>query len=142
MTKKQKPLIARKTSIGILVLIIINIVIAWATIHQRTIWLGHTESSKQNHTVSAEQFKDNLIMNVVYYEPWKDKIKYKKLHFNYTYAAQNNNCYTVSNQQLQIPTLIHRFYALDEQCTLLFRSPLRMQINNVSLICRNDDMME
>lgn len=77
MTKKQKPLIARKTSIGILVLIIINIVIAWATIHQRTIWLGHTESSKQNHTVSAEQFKDNLIMNVVYYEPGRTKLSIK-----------------------------------------------------------------
>lgn len=137
MIKPPKPSIARKLYVGILLLVVVNIGLLWATLNLKTTWLGHTESSDQNHTVSAEQYKDNLLINVIYYQPMNDQINYTKYFFNNKYQIQNNNSYTMSNQQFKAPTLIQRFYALDNQCTLLFRSPVRMLINNVSLICRN-----
>ncbi|GAL04226.1 hypothetical protein JCM19237_2377 [Photobacterium aphoticum] len=135
--KRQKLWIARKTYIAIGVLIVVNLIILQITFSQRTHWIGHVESSQHNQTVSVEQYKDNELVDVIFYRPDNNKVVYDPFSYSYKFKQQNAQCYAVENREMNIPTSIKRYFALDDQCTLFFRTPVRQLLANVSLICRN-----
>lgn len=135
--KRPKLWIARKTYIAIGVLIVINLIILQITFSQRTHWIGHVESSQHNLTVNVEQYKDNELLDIVFYKPDNNKVVYAPFSYSYKFKQQNAQSYAIRNRKMKIPVFIKRFYALDEQCTLYFRTPVRQLLANVSLICRN-----
>ncbi|GAL04233.1 hypothetical protein JCM19237_2384 [Photobacterium aphoticum] len=89
-----------------------------------------------NKTTQIDQHQDDLTIRVVYYIPQTLRLDYENRYFEYAFSQRTPNSYIITNDKMDIKLSLHRFFALDDQCTLLFRSPERQSFANMSLICR------
>ncbi|WP_422767662.1 hypothetical protein ACOX9X_18315 [Photobacterium leiognathi subsp. mandapamensis] len=133
MKEKIKHLLVSRFVLTILFFVFLNMIIIALTYHQTSTWIGHTRLPDRTYTTHLVQYRNDLDIYVATYHLDIDKVNSK--HYQYVISQTTKNANVLKNDNMGIPVANHRYFAIDDVCTLAFRTPSKASINNVSMSC-------
>lgn len=120
----------------IAVLLLINIALYFSIQSQKSYWLGEIEIPTHTWLFYATQINNRLDHNITYVDVTKPELEPVSLNTRYPFHQVDKNKYLLINPDMPVKINQQTVYALDETCSLIFRGPNLIKMNNVVLSCR------
>ncbi len=133
MKEKIKHLFASRFALTIMFFVFLNTIIIVLTYHQTSTWIGHTRLPDRTYTTHLVQYKNDLDIYLTTY--YSENNKVNSMHYQYVISKTTKNANVLKNENMVIPVVNHRYFAIDDVCTLAFRTPSKVSIDNISMSC-------
>lgn len=135
MKKTVKRWTADKFRMFIVAALMLNAAIFLITGQQKSYWVGNVISDAQTKLTRTEQFLHNLTIRSTSFEPNSVDQYVDSYDYNYDFTLLEHSQVVLNNEAMPIKTGYHQYFAIDDECAIVFRSPKRRIINNSSIMC-------
>ena len=135
MKKIMKSFTVYKFYIFLACAFIANGIMLSATYMQNSIWVGTVKTNDKLAVMHTVQFKDSLDIEWTNYTNNFNAEDYDTKFFNYRFELQAPNGNMLFNDEMTPQSSLHRYFALDEHCTLIFLNPFKKTVHNMSIGC-------
>ncbi|CZF78588.1 hypothetical protein GCE9029_00934 [Grimontia celer] len=135
MKKTLKSLTAHKFALFVAGIVVANTLIFIGAEMQVSRWVGTIVMEDKSRLTRFLQSQNTVQIRTTDYLQDFEIEACNGRCFDYKFELQPPNANLLFSEASPVKTRLHRFYALDERCTLVFFNPDKLTLSSMSLSC-------